>query len=312
VWVCACCAGLWAQALAPLARQYRESPTAARREALVKFAAAHPQDKDGALALLCLGVTAQERGDHPAALGHLKSAAARLPEIADYVSYFAGLASAGLKDFVGAAAWLDKVGKGSPLAGRAALAAARAWSEAGDYPKAIAAVRGPAAGIPQPEGDLLLATALEQTGAAAEAAYHAQRVYYGYPASKEAAEAGRMLERLRERLGAGYPPPLPEAMLARAARWLAAGNHARARREYEDLATPLGGAERDLARVRAGAARSEGGAAEAALRYLEELRVEAPEADAERLYYLVQCARRLERPEAMRAYLDELRVKHAA
>ncbi len=307
----ACCSGLWAQALTPLARQYRESPTPARREALLKFAAGHPQDKDGALALLCLGVTAEERGDHPAALGHLKAAAERLPELADYVSYFAGLASAGLKDYAGAAAWLDNVGGESPLAGRAALAAARGWGEAGDHPKAIAVIRRTAAGIPQPEGDLLLATALEQTGAASEAAYHAQRVYYGYPDSKEAAEAGRMLERLRERLGADYPPPLPEAMLGRAARWLAAGNHARARREYEELATQLGGAERDLARVRAGAARYQGGAVEAALRYLEDLRVETPDADAERLYYLVQCARRLEQPEAMRGYLDQLRAKHA-
>ncbi len=310
VLLCAC--GSWAQDLAPLARRYRESPTAARRAELIRFAEAHAKDANGALALLALGVTEVERGEHQAGLARLRAAAPRLPQIGDYVSLYSGLAMAALGDYSGAAAAFEKAGEGAAISGRAAVGAARAYLAAGAPEKALAAVQAQAPRVPQPEGDLLAATASEASGSLVSAAFFAQRVYYGYPASTEAAAAEEMMARLREKLSAEYPPPLPAAMLDRAAKWLEAGNHARARREYETLASQLGGADRELARVRAGAARYQAGANEAALRYLEDLRLDDPAADAERLYYLVQCARRLERPDAMAAYLGELQTKHPA
>jgi soluble lytic murein transglycosylase len=115
-----------------------------------------------------------------------------------------------------------------------------------------------------------------------------------------------MLERLREQLGRSFPPPTPEAMLSRAGKWLEARDYRRARAEYESLVPQLGGAQRELAQVRAGAACRTGGAADSAFAYLKALTLRSPEADAERLYYLVECARSVEDPAAMLEFVSRL------
>ncbi len=81
-----------------------------------------------------------------------------------------------------------------------------------------------------------------------------QRVYYGFPASAEAAQAETEMAKLRSDLGSSYPPAMPDAMLGRAFKLLNAGGSARAKKELESILTQLGGAERDLARVRIGVA----------------------------------------------------------
>ena len=302
-------ANLAAQTLATLARSYRESPTAARQQALAKFAAGHSGDSQGALALLTLGVTAVEAGRFEEALGQLKRIESRLPELDDYVAYYQGQALAGLKRHEEAAASLSKVGgrqPASPLAGNAALAAARAWLAAGRPTDARLSLESHYSGLPQPAGDLTLAAALEAEGSLVQAAYYAQRVYFGYPLSSEAADAQKQLARLREQLGPDYPPPLASDMLARADKLFEAREYRRALREYEALAEEVGGMDRELALVRAGAARLQSSSPEAALRYLTALKVVSPEADAERLYYLVQCARRLEQADQMLDFIAEL------
>ncbi len=302
-------ASLAAQTLASLARSYRESPTAARREALVKFASGRPADAQGALALLALGVTAVEAGRYEEALGYLKKIGSRLPELGDYLAYYQGQALAGLERHAEAAGSLSKIAgfqPASPLAGNAAVAAARAWLAAGNPAGARAHLESQYSRLPQPAGDLTLAAAFEAEGSLAQAAYYAQRVYFGYPLSSEAASAQKQLARLRNQLGPDYPPPLASDMLARAGKLFEAGEYRRALREYEALAAEAGGADRELALVRAGSARLQSGAAEAAWRYLKGLKVTSPEADAERLYYLVQCARRLEQAEQMLEFIAEL------
>jgi soluble lytic murein transglycosylase len=147
--------------------------------------------------------------------------------------------------------------------------------------------------LPQPQGDLAMAKAFAAAGDAVSAAIYFQRVYYGHPLSADAAEAGTESARLREALGENYPPAMPSAMLGRAFRLLESRQGARARKELEALVSQLGGAERDLARVRIGVAQYNAEETAAARRYLAGLAVESPEADAERLFYLVQCARRL-------------------
>jgi soluble lytic murein transglycosylase len=299
--------------VAPLARQYRESPTPTRRDALLRLAAQYPRHPNGALALLAVGVKEVESGEYAAAVGHLEAAESRLSEIPDYLAYYLGLAYAGLAQYGTAARRLDSVSTTAPftpLAGRAAAALAKTHLAAGAPQKAVAALLARYPVLPQPEGDLTLAYAHEAAGALVSAATYAQRVYFGNATSNEAEAAGDLLGRLRQKLGSDYPPPLPEAMLARAGKWLESGNHQRARKEYEALASELGGAERELAQVRSGAARFLAGPAEPALRYLSALTPSSPEADAERLYYLVQCARRLERPEVMQDFTEQLRLKH--
>jgi len=166
--------------------------------------------------------------------------------------------------------------------------------------------------LPQPAGDLLLAAVWEQAGQAASAAAAAQRVYYGYPASRQAQEAGAMLARLRAALGAGYPPPLPQSQLERAAKWLEGRDYGRARTEFEALLPQLAGAERDRAALGAAEAVRRSGDPRQATAMLESMTPVSKDADAERLYRLVQCARTLGNLEAMQRHLEELGRLHPA
>ena len=86
-------------------------------------------------------------------------------------------------------------------------------------------------------------------------------------------------------LGGDYPPPSPGAMLGRAAKLLESGQTQKARRELEALESQLGGADRDLARVRIGVTDYEAKQTAPALAYFKSLNGLSPEADAERLYY---------------------------
>ncbi len=308
--VCATALCLTAQTLAPQARRYREAPSPARRAALVRYAAEHPKDVNGALALLVLGVAAVGQADFPEAVRRLEAAQPRLPQLADYTSYYLGLARAGLGEDNAAAKLLESVLPPSPLAGKSALAAAKAYLAADEPLRAIAAIQSQYPLVPQPGADLLLANAAADAGSLVSASLYAQRVYFTYPASKEAETAGPLLTRLREKLGAQYPPPAPETLLGRAAKWMDARNYQRARQEYESLAADLDGRWRELAQVRAGGARYQSGPARAALIYLQGLSPESPEVDAERLYYLVQCARSVNDAGSMKTSLEEMRLRH--
>ncbi|HSW49668.1 MAG TPA: transglycosylase SLT domain-containing protein [Bryobacteraceae bacterium] len=303
-----------AQPGASLGREYRASPTAARRDALVRLVAQHPDDSTGALALLTLGVTAVERGENEEGMRRLEGAGKRLPALADYVSYYAGLANLRQGQHEPAIKWFKAVlgaDPVSPLAGGAALELAKAHLESSAPQEAVAVLTAQSARLPQPEGDMAMALALEAASRFADAAFYGQRVFYGYPVSKEAAQAEGLIARLRERLGADYPPPLPEAMLGRAQRWLDARQFARARKEYLSLARELGGVERELAQVRAEAARYLGGSAGPACSSLQALTPATPRADAERMYYLVRCVWTMTDPQAMADHVERLGRLHA-
>jgi soluble lytic murein transglycosylase len=81
-------------------------------------------------------------------------------------------------------------------------------------------------------------------------------------------------------------------MLRRADRLLEAREYRDARNEYQTITGQLTGVDRDFARVRVGVADYLGGNTLAACSYLRGLDMAGNEADAERLYYLAQCARR--------------------
>ena len=68
-------------ALAILVRAYRESPSTARRGAVVAYLAGHP--KDAPLGKLALGIAAYEQKDYAAAIGDLKPLQGKLAQIAD-------------------------------------------------------------------------------------------------------------------------------------------------------------------------------------------------------------------------------------
>ncbi len=293
------------------ARAYRESPTPARRKALAAFAAAH-RDSNGALAHLTLGVVSFEQKQFPDAIKHLQAAQPRLPKLADYTAYYLAAARLATQDYAAAAhdaAIVLSVPVRSPFAARSIVEEARGLANSGSAHEAIAMLREHYAELPQPDGDLVLATAFQAAHDLPHAVEYYQRVYYQHPTGDDADQAAAALISLRDSMVAAYPSPAPQAMLNRANQLLAQHEYPRARTEFQLLAPQLTGAERDQARVGVGAADYLNGDVSQAYSYLHGLDVSGHDADAERLYYLTECARKLNDDEQMMEALRGL-AKH--
>jgi soluble lytic murein transglycosylase len=283
-----------AATLESLVRAYREAPKPATRAALARFAAAHPKDAQGALARLALGAVAFEQQKYEEALPDLQAAHGRLPRVADYTSFYLAAARLESNDYERVGGILATVRSSpvlSPFGGRALVLEARALSAGGQAAEAARLLRQHYAELPQPDGNLALAGAYEAAGELAQAAGLYQQVYYQFPGADGGERAAAALVSLKERMGAAYPPPLPGLMLERAELLLARRAYPQAKSEYQKLIAELGGAERDHARVGVGAADYLRGYVTAGCRYLRALKPGASEADAQRLYYLVECAR---------------------
>jgi len=259
------------------------------------------------------GADALDAGRYPSALAALKGLPQRLPKLADYAAWFLASTQSASKDFTAVPATLDPVFKQSPpspLVPRAALLAAGALTQNENPAAALDLLRKYYSVLPQPKGDLAMAAAFAGSGDNLSAAIYYQRVYFGFPLSAEAGQASTETERLKTELGEKYPPALPNAMLGRAIKLLDAGQAVRARKELEVLIPQLGGAERDLARVRIGVARYTAQENAVAYKYLSTLEVASAEADAERLYYVMQSARRLNNLDEMDAVAAKLGSLH--
>jgi soluble lytic murein transglycosylase len=250
-------------------------------------------------ALLKSATTALEAGRHSEALRLLDAARPRLAPIADYVAFFTAQAHYRDRNFqavVPALAPVFRAPLPSPLAGRAAVLGATALVENGDHARALEVLaQVPRESLPQPQADFVRARAQEGSGDVVAASASYQAVYYGYPLSTEAATAGPALGRLESALGDRYPAPAAEVRLDRAGKILDARQYDRARREYLAIASDVPGLERQQARIRSAATMYRAKRTDAALSGLEDLRSDLPEAEAERLYWLVACLRRLNR-----------------
>ncbi len=235
-------------------------------------------------------------------LGDLR---ARLPQLADYAGWYLASTQSELKNFQAVRPALDAVFQQiprSPLRGRASLLAADAYLKLGQPQDAIAILREYYAETTAPQSDAMLADAYLAAGDKVNAAVYYQRVYFGYPMSPAGPRALAAMEKLKVEMGADYPPAMPFSMLGRAVKLLDAGQTANARKEFESLLPQLGGAERDVARVRIGVSMYNSKQDAAAFDYLSKLEIGTDEADAERLSYMSQSARRLGRLDRM----DEL------
>ncbi len=309
-----CALALPAQTLESLGRKYREKATPAARAAIQQFATTHAKTQNGALALFAMGVAEWEQKLPAEALKHFKAAETRLPALRDYVAYYKAAALFDQGDFSevvreAPTAWQPKLISSRVTAG-AVLLAAKAYVKLGRGSEAVQLLRNRPADLPQPQAELTMGTALEAAGDPLGAAAAYQRVYFEYPTSMESADAREALQRLRTTLGDKYPPPMPQEMFKRADKLMAGREFSRARKEYEQIANETGGAERDLARVRMGVCEYQTRTNSVALSYLKSLSVNAPEADAERLFYVMSAARRLDDDDGLADALDQLARKH--
>jgi len=260
------------------------------------------------------GVAACEAGNYETGVSKLRAFAHASPALADYTAYQTALCLAGEKRFeeaVNALAAVWRMSPSSPLTGKAALLAAQSHLDAGAPTKAREVLRAHWGAVAQPEGELLLAKSLDAMGDGAGAAVHYQKVYFDYPASASEKEAAVALDRLRGQLGEKYPPALPSDMFERAELLIQAKDYTRARRELESWAEQFGGDDRDLAQVRSAAVRLLAGDASAGCSQLRSLPAATGEIEAERQYYLGECARRDDSDDGAAAALDKLERDHA-
>jgi soluble lytic murein transglycosylase len=296
--------------LAARVRAWRGSPTRARRAAVEAWAASHP--KDAPLAQFALGIGLYEQKDFAGAIAKLQKLPSKLPSIPDYVGYYLAAARVEAADFAtvprdAAAARGGEVI--SPLAGRSWLVEARA-RKSSQPAEAVRVLRDHYSALPQPEGDVTLADCYQAAGDLANAAGFYQRVYYQFTSGDAAARAAAALITLQDTMGAAYPQPLPQQLLERAGRFLDLRDYTRARAEYQAILDHLGGLEREQALVRIGAADDLAGKGPAAAAYLLSLELSQPAADAERLYYLEECARQRKDDQDMMAFVTRLGEKY--
>jgi soluble lytic murein transglycosylase len=267
----------------------------------------------GAAGLISVAQHQLDKRNFAAAAEYAAAASKKAPLLDDYAQYVRAQAEYQLKNYADVAKSATRIFDHtpvSPFVGAAAALAVRAELD-GDSPKrALELVEKYFDVIPQPEADLLLARSFQATGDLPQAAEYFQRVYYQYPSAPEAADAAAALADVKQRLGDAYPPPMPAALLGRAGKLMQANNPAAARIELAAAIPQLGGAQRDLARVRLGEADFFSRHTAAAFQYFSALKVDDPEADAERLNFLGRSARRLDRHADVKPFLNDLEKQH--
>lgn len=256
------------------------------------------------------GIHAYTAKDYPAAIQHLAAAAHETPLLADYTAYYLASARDLSGDAAGAQRELQRFGTEktvlSPLGAKAALLSAQALLQTHDPNGAIKILREYYEGLPQPESDLLLAQAYEAQGERVQAAALYQHVYFLKPATQAAVGAAGAIERMKAQLGKDYPPPPPEQMLTRGDTWLAMKMYSKAKAEFQSLYPQLTGLAREQVQVRIAAADFLSGDGRSCRADFEKLHFDRSEADAERLYYLAECNRKLNDDSAMNGTLETL------
>jgi peptidoglycan lytic transglycosylase len=268
----------------------------------------------GAAGLLAIAQHQLEAGNSEAAARYALSAAAQAPTLNDYAHYIRAQAEVNLKAY-------DEVAKSaarvfnqlpvSPLVGATAALAVQAELDADRPRDGLDLIRKYYDRIPQPQADLLLARCLQATGDLAQAAEYFQRVYYYYPtAIKEATDAANALVVIQQQMGSSYPLPSPEKMIDRAQKLFDAKHAAAAKIELAAAIPHLTGADRDLARVRLGVADFLANNVRDAFTYLSALKVDTPEPEAERLNYVIRCARKLDNHADVKPFLALLAEQH--
>ena len=280
---------------------------------LLLLAALRARGADLAETRLGQGITAYNVHDHGTAVQRLRGLAPLLPKLSDYVTYYLASAELQIGEIDSAvrdlAAYRAAPASSSPLAGKITLLQSKALldqRQASASTVALDLLQNDFKLLPQPDGDFTLALAYEALGEKPQAALSYVKVYYTYPNSEQAARAWDAMQRLRPLLGRDFPSAPSRQQLDRCRKWLDARQFNNARQEYAALAKDLPEPDRDEAKVGIGATDFLAGDARAALLYLKDLKVAKSEADAQRLYYLAEAARKMTDDAEMMKAVKEL------
>ncbi len=294
-------------------KKHRPVRKAKGRKIAVKPAGPPAPSASGPAANISLAKQYLDLNNPSAALEQANLAAAKVPQLSDYAQYYRAQAEYLLKNYSEIPKAITPIFNQqllSPMTGPAAAIGVSAYLDSGNPKAAFDLVKKYFDKIPQPQATLLLARCLQANNDLPQAAEYFQRVYYVYPNSKEAGDAGTALADLKTKLADGYPPVTPAAMLGRAEKLMEAKRTSDAKTDLTAAIPQLTGVQKDQARVRLGEADFRAGRISEAFEYFKELKVDDSEADAERQAYLVRCARHLDKKSDVKAYLDELAHSH--
>jgi soluble lytic murein transglycosylase len=278
------------QQLASLSRALRQSNSTAAYARLSAFASRPDASVLGRRACLALGYFDYSKGRYaPAHRWLLQAQGDAL--LQDYALFWDSQANHALGHDADALRELKALRRDFPssvLAEQALQALGETALALNQPEEALAALSSEPAVAAKPALLFLRARALEQAGRREPAAADYVAVYYRFPLSPEAAEAGEKAKWLEGLLGSQFPAVTMNQRLSRAAALFDAHKWRDAQEEYLKLLPQLSGVDRERAELREAECRVERGAGPAEL---VRLTLGDPGLDAERLYALSQAYR---------------------
>jgi soluble lytic murein transglycosylase len=278
--------------LAPLARNLHHG-TSADYEKLAAFANAHASSVWGQRAALALGYDDYSQVRYAQALAWFEKAKDD-PLLREYTLFWTAQTERGLHKNGEAAQHFADLLKDDPntaIKEQVLEAYGPTAIEMGHPQDALEALATYPATSSKPPLLIVRARAHEASRRLVDAVKDYQTIYYKYPLSDEAIDAGSALTRLNKQLHNEFPYAGVEMQDQRAGIFYDAHKWKEARAEYEKLAAMLkdpANPTRQRALVRAAECRQH---PKAAPYLFVKLNVSDPEADAERLYYLSQAYR---------------------
>lgn len=296
-----------------LSRDYLKSGSQSSRDKLLSYASGQSSGQAKALAEFGLGMGDYEAKNYAAAAGHLKRAVKGLGDLADYAVYHQ-VKSLALADqhpqAVQAASDFSSRFSESRFGGAVRRIQAESLIRSERTAQAKKLLDDSKGGLPEPVRLYLLARIEHIEGRLLVAVRAYRRVYYHYPFSAQADNAEAHLNALRRKLGKRYPDAPAKWRLLRGDALFGGRKFAKASLEYRLASAKLQGEERERALVRLGSSDYGRRSTTKAYGHLKPLQIADPELDAERIYHLGECARRLRRITEFRERAQELAQKY--
>ncbi len=296
-----------------LSRDYLKSGAKSSRDKLLSYASGQSSAQIKALAEFGLGMGDYEAKNYTAAAGHLERAAKGLGDLADYAVYHRvkslALADQHPQAVKAASDFSGRFGE-SRFGGAVRRIQAESLIRSEQTAEAKKFLDDSKGGLSEPVRLYLLARIEHIEGRLLPAVRAYRRVYYHYPFSAQVDDAEAHLNALRRKLGKQYPDAPPKWRLLRGDALFGGRKFAKASLEYRLASAKLQGKERERALVRQGSSDYGRRYTTRAYGHLKPLRITDPELDAERIYHLGECARRLRRITEFRERAQELAQRY--
>jgi soluble lytic murein transglycosylase len=186
--------------------------------ALRRYAESQKGPEQRALAYFALGYREYEAGEYLEAAKDLRQSAACQSSLADYATYYSAAAALKVNNPLQTAEAVRGFSSNfpaSPLRLQALELLAQALMDSQKPQEAVQILTGEPRVRQHATLSFLLARAYEEVGDLPQAARAFQEVYFAFPTSAQAKEAGEALDSLRSRLGADFPQPTEEIETAR-------------------------------------------------------------------------------------------------